>query len=233
MLSEFLRRRRAVAWQSLGVDDATKLELDRIADSYFNHTCLSGFSKQWKRETRDDLNKQITAIMTGKNRFKDLREQIGDNAFAYASRQVLCLKESEKAAPATDGPYISGQLHYKVLECAEFDENLKRLPRKSNDPEELIALCKVQCTVCLLYLNSLNVLRVRFGDYDSSWDWFQPFIHSMLIFAEDSCRGNLKMPSLLPGPLHGIAHGTFSSFVVNGDPNPFLKWRSQTQDMFA
>lgn len=47
---------------------------------------------------------------------------------------------------------------------------------------------------------------------------------SMLIWHEDQMRNKIGLPSLLPGDLDSLKHGTFMNLVINGHKNPFYEW---------
>jgi hypothetical protein len=217
-LSNYFQQRRALR-------GLRSLKLYAIVDEHLNKSCLSGFSEKKKKELRDGVGSEVSVVLTANDGFMVLRKKIVDAAFTFANLQVLALRENERGPPLRDGPYLSGELHHKILEAVPFNEELKEFAWKLEvTAGDLIDFCNVRCAIGIMYLNCFNVLRVLFKDIDESKDWFRPFIRSMLIWAEDTQRKNLGLPSLLGNDLDGLRFSLFGNFVEKGFPNPYFEW---------
>ena len=92
--------------------------------------------------------------------------------------------------------------------------------------EEVHATLNAEAVLCLYHLNGLNIVRGEFEprDLEDPKDWFNPFIKSAMIFAEDCHRGNLHLPRLCPNDLLPLQHSTFMNIVENGHQQPLFEW---------
>jgi hypothetical protein len=144
---------------------------------------------------------------------------------------VLCLKSAEKS-DVHDSSYISGELYPYIRRCKDHHEWIARVLWEQPDisDEDLVATLNAQCVLLLYHMNGFDILRGLFerrtlGD---PRDWFKPFVRSMLIWAENTHRGNLQLPSMFGGDFDGsirsLQHATFMDFVRTGAEQPLFAW---------
>ena len=126
----------------------------------------------------------------------------------------------------SDCPYISGELYKHIQELSDHNEELKKLKWKTDgiSDEELISVCNFKSALHIFYINGMNHVRCELKDMDTEKDWLHPFVKSMLIWEEDTYRGKIGLPSLLPDSFDAIRHSTFMNTVTNGHENPFYEW---------
>jgi hypothetical protein len=159
-----------------------------------------------------------------------MREELAAAVYGYANLQVLCLKETERADTFYGhSPYITGKLHYRIRDAVPHNEELKYFVWQQPEAgdEELISFANLKCCQYLYYLNSFNLVRSEFRDIKTGGrDWLRPFTTSMLIFCENSYRGTLHLPTLMPGDLDALKHSTFMNMVANGVTDPLFEWET-------
>ena len=200
---------------------------DNAHKCFYGESILTGSADSFKQEVITDFYEKIFGLMTAPNPFLTMREYIASYMFNYATFQVLCLKEVEKAAwEYSDCPYISGELYKHIQKLSEYNEELKKLKWKTEgiSDEELILTCNFKSALYIFYMNGMNYVRCELKDMDTKKDWLHPFAKSMLIWQEDFYRGEIGLTSLLPDSFDAIRHSTFMNMVKNGHENPFYEW---------
>jgi hypothetical protein len=169
--------------------------------------------------------------MGSPNPFLAFREELAGSTYAYAELQVLCLKPDERS-DIHNSPYISGDLYPYIRRCKDHHEWIARVLWENPDisDEDLIAMLNAQCVLFLYHMNGLNIIRGLFErrTLDDPKDWFKPFVRSMLIFAENTHRGKLRLPSRcgedFDGSIRSLQHATFMDFVRTGAEQPLFAW---------
>lgn len=226
MIQNFLTRRALKKWFSTPVG----LSVKKLVQEYFyGEVILAGLSEKTKNERIFDLFRIFEVIEKSENQFLAYREQLASQAYAYASYQVLCLTEEEKKEHPLfqNEKYISGELYKHIQAIADKKEELKKIKWENNENtsnDDLISICQTKSALYLFYLNALNALRIQLNDYSEKKDWLTPLVQSMCIWAEDTYRGDVGLPRLLPGQLDGLKHSTFFNLVQNGHENPLYEF---------
>jgi hypothetical protein len=206
--------------------------LHKQTQEYFYTTSnLRLLSDDKKIEIINDFTARVFGVFQTPNPFLKMREEIAAAVYCYASLQVLCLKETEKADTFYGhSPYITGKLHYRIRDCVPHNEELKYLVWQHPETvdEALIEFANLKCCQYFYFLNGFNLVRSDFKDLNTGGrDWLRPFTTSMLIWSENSYREHLKMQSLLPGSLiESLQHSTFMNIVSKGTPDPLYDWET-------
>jgi len=204
--------------------------LERHLIDGFNASMMRDLSPEGKQAIAGRLAKKIDGITQAKEPFLQCRMEFAGTAVAYAELQVLCLLESEKPKIShCRSPYISGELHRHIRKCVPYNEDLKWVVGKYPDctDRDLIAHGNFFCAENIYYLDGLNLLRREFKDYDTdpAKDWLHPLITSLLIFAENTYRGKIGLPSLTPS-YEALRLSTMMNFVRDGHSNPLHEWET-------
>ncbi|HOO50820.1 MAG TPA: hypothetical protein PLK94_05970 [Alphaproteobacteria bacterium] len=226
MIQSFMAQRALRKWFSTPVGVAVK----ELAQKYFyGESILAGLSEETKNDRIVDLFRIFEAIEKSENQFLAYREQLASQAYAYAKYQVLCLTKDEKKEHPMfqDEKYISGELHKHIKEIADKKEEFQKIKWENDEnlsDEDWISICNTRSALYLFYLNALNILRMQLNDYSEKKDWFKPLVRSMCIWAEDTYRSDIGLPSFLPGSLDGLKHSTFFNLVTNGHENPLYEF---------
>jgi hypothetical protein len=202
--------------------------LARHTQKYFyeGHT-LSWMREENKRKIITELATRVVTTLESADPRMTLRTHLTDFVLLFAEVAVLGLTEEEKALMDYGrSPYISGQLHHRIVEAAEHSDEMGRAVFQSGGltAPELISHANARGGVLLYYANGLNLLRVDTDDSSPNKDWFKPFVEAMLVWEEDTYRGKLDMPSLLPDRADGLRYSTFMNLVLDGEPDPFFTW---------
>jgi hypothetical protein len=232
LLERFAQRRAMAKFSRSPIGQALRQHTE-------NDSILRHFSADVKQDVINQLDTSIAEIIVADNPFLMLRQELGGFVHAYSNFQVLCLLPDEKLdLHFTKSPYISGKLNTHILRCAQHNTELKELLWREPDrtPQSLTTYCNVGCAKFAYFLNGYDILRrFEFNDFEPTpdKDWLRPFVTSMLIFCENFYRGRIGLPSLLPGPLDSLIHGSFMARVVNGDKNPLFEWETQNQLVHA
>lgn len=228
MFGTFFQRwkeRRVVReWQNSPLG---KMLASHTNEYFTKYPRLSEMSEEAKQKIVEDFHQAVLTLPQAENPFLTMRERLASYVVGFTELQVLCLTEEEKTgAFYSDCPYISGQIHHHIDKAVKHIDELRELKWKHPDisNSDLISFCNSRCVVYLYYLNGFNYVRGEFDDLDKDKDWLQPFIKSMLIWHEDQIRGQIGLPSLLPGKYDGLKHSTFMNVVVNGHKNPYFEW---------
>lgn len=204
-------------------------ELQKHAKSIFEGTMLRDFSEKGKREFSEALYLQLMEIDRQADPFPAFRQQFASAGLAFANLEVLALKPEELIGMFVP-PYISGQLHGRIRDAAEYDGWIASVCEKSEfrtDDAALYAAVQGQTVVNLYWVNGFNLMRAKYepSSLKAKPDWFRPFVRSMLIWAEYQHRERLGMPQLCEDLL-ALQHSTFANFVRDGARSPLAAWET-------
>ena len=230
LIGKYKQRKATKEWSKSPLGQSLTLHTQEYF--YGKIASLSGKSQGAKDEIIADFCEKVFSIDQADNPFLKLRELLATYVVALTRLQVLCLTEEEKAGQFyADCPYISGELHHHIRALSDHNEELKRLKWSHGNltDAELVGVCNIRSAVLLYYVNGLNIVRMIKGDRDKPKDWFCPFLRSMLIWDEDTCRRQIELPSLLPRSLEALEHSTFMNMVVDGYQNPLYEWEKAYQ----
>jgi hypothetical protein len=216
----FEQLRQRVAWYR---------ELRKHSDQYLNGTMLRSLSKKARREIAEAFHGRCWAIDKEPDPLMAFREQIVEAGLAWANFDVLTRKQNELEGMFAS-PYISGQLHTRIREAANYDDWIASVcarPDARADDEMLYDTVQGQTVINLYWLNGFNLLRAKYEPWsvEHRTNWFRAFCQSMLIWAEYLHRGKLGMP-LLCSDLFALEHSTFANFVRNGERLPLAAWEA-------
>lgn len=204
------------------------LELHTREYFYGNIRSLAGMSDKAKENLIGGLYSQVQAVGAAPNQFLAMREAVAEHVLRYVSMVVLSLTKEEKQGSElfADCSYVSGELHAHLRAISQHNKELRELCWTHEDltDDELLGFCNTRGAVYLYFLNAFNIVRRAMDDYDSTKDWLRPFIKSMAIWEEDSMRGKIDLPRLLPNHFDALAHSAFLNIVVNGVRNPYYQW---------
>ena len=230
LIGKYKQRKATKEWSKSPLGQSLTLHTQEYF--YGKMASLAGMSQGAKDEIIADFCEKVFSIDQAENPFLKLRELLTNYVLAFTRLQVHCLTKEEKAGQFyADCPYISGELHHHIRALADHNEELKRLKWEHENltDVELVGFCNARSAVFLYCVNGLNIVRIMRGDKDSPKDWFRPFLRSMLIWDEDTCRGQIGLPSLLPGSMDALEHSTFMNMVVDVYQNPLYEWEKAYQ----
>ena len=232
MLDYLKQRVAAWKWKRSPIGGALNIHTRHY---FYGDTALASFKQENKEKLIMDFFGKVGAIGTGPNPIMACREALAEYTLLFAQLQVLCLKESEKAAQFySDNPYVSGQLWRHVREAADHSDELARIKWETPDltDEDLIDVANTRCALLLYYANGLNMVRMELGDMSEEKDWFRPFVEACLVNEEHLMREQLDLPTIIPGPLGSLVYATFLNYVVDGEQHPFFAWTRNFPDTY-
>jgi hypothetical protein len=205
---------------------------------------LSNNSENRREEHKSDAFKAIYDAQHSDEPILNMRHLL-INCVASSGRWfVPCFTEDDKDINDIfrDNPYISGKLHHKIRQIAEYEEVItdpdeKYLTDVQDKLQEMLWLkkdftdadlkfyCNEQHTVCHYYLSLVNYLRVTLDDTIDMKDWYAPYYTGIMIIAEQTLRDKLGMKSLLSNPAEAIlSMNMFTGLILSCVHNPYFEW---------
>jgi len=201
---------------------------------YFQHNpILKEIPDNSKQDLIEYFYKKIFDMSTSDEPLLSLRGYIASYVHSYAIFQVLCLSPAEKATSFfANNPYISGNLSSHIKSLAHYNKEINDLDihNAAISDTELLTFCQTKTAISMFYMNGMNIVRCELKDMVKKNDWLRPFIESMLIWEEDTCRKNIGLPSLLKNKGDSQFHSSFLEFVTNGTADPLTAWQNQEHD---
>lgn len=193
---------------------------------YFAMDRLAGLDEPYRLKLIGDFHGEAFRIVTDANPLLALRAKLAAYVYAFAEYQVLCLTEEEQNAGLHASPYISAQLHHRILQAVDHVDMLAEVRWKVPDATsaDFIDFCNTRSLIYLYYINGLNLVRIALGDVDSERDWLMPFVTAMLVWREETLRHQLGLPSLLDNARDAFRYSTFHNLVTEGVRNPYFEW---------
>jgi len=201
---------------------------------FYGDTVLVHFSDANKQKLIGDFTQKLAEIYDSPNWQATMRRSLTEFVLAYASLEVLCLKESERShIHYGKNPYISGTLYHRISDAVAHTDELGRFVFETGGeqvPGDLISFCNTRCALYLYYMNGINLVRISNGD---EVDWYKPFVEAMMVWAEGNIRHKLDMPQLIEGysGLGHLCYFSFMNFVLDGSSNPFFEWSKSNSDL--
>jgi len=175
-----------------------------------------------------ELHAAAMAILASENPLLAERERLAGYVHAFAELMVSGMPEDSKSERHyADTPYISGKLRPYIGRIADHIDELGRL--RFEDPEisgeGLADYCTMRASLLLFYCNGLNLISIYVEDRANRHsEWYRAYIQAAMVWAEDSIREHLGLPSLLPTITGGLVYSSFMNYVTNGEPDPFFAW---------
>ena len=200
---------------------------------FYEHPILSDIPEDAKQELIADFLQKIYELTSSEEPLLTLRGYIASYVHSYAIFQVLCLSPGEKASSFyRDNPYISGKLRTHIKSLAIHNKEINELNLKNDllTDEDLLTFCQTKAAISMFYMNGINIVRYELKDIIKEKDWLRPFIESMLIWEEDTCRKNIGLPSLLESTEEAEKHSSFLQYVTNGSQDPYTAWQTADED---
>ena len=197
---------------------------------FYQHPILKDIPEDAKQELIADFYKKIFELTNSEEPLLTLRGYIASYVHSYATFQVLCLGQKEKASSFFENnPYISGNLRQHIKSLAVHNKEINELNLKSEllSDDDLLTFCQTKTAISLFYMNGINIIRYELKDMIKENDWLRPFIESMLIWEEDTCRKNIGLPSLLENSEDADKHHSFLQYVSNGSKDPYMAWQAE------
>jgi hypothetical protein len=214
-------------WRKTATDRALAKHTQKF---FYTESKLRFFEEANKTKFINAFYEKVFSLPTFANPFLKFREELANAVVGFADLQVLCLTQEEKAqSPWSGAKYISGELHRYIRACCPHQEEMKRILWEHPDltDEELVEAANTRSALWLYLANGFNMVRAEFNEtIVKGHDWYRPFVASAMIFAENTYRSKIGLPSLIRPencPLE-LEHSTFMGFVVEGVPNPLYSW---------
>lgn len=211
------------------LDSDRKHALENLTKSTFaDGSVLSNFLEDQRETLVAKLYSFVDDVRGSKNSFLKCRAELGSVAIAFAGLKVLCLQPGEHiGAVLYASPFISGELRQCIGACAKYNQELEDYVccNATVSEEEMITFATVRPAIYLYYMTGLNAVR-RELESVTQFDWFQPFIRSMMIRQEDTYGRKIGLPVLLPPNIGALMHSTFFQAVVGGEEDPLAAWES-------
>jgi len=201
---------------------------------FYQHPILKNIPEDVKQELIADFYKKIFDLTNSEEPLLTLRGYIASYVHSYAIFQVLCLSPKEKtSAFYHNNPYISGNLRKHIKSIAIHNKEISELNLKNEllTDEDLLAFCQTKAAISMFYMNGMNIVRCELKDMVKENDWLRPFIESMLIWEEDTCRKNIGLSSLLENSLDADKHYSFLEYVSNGSQDPYTAWQAGDENI--
>lgn len=193
------------------------------------------FEEEAKVKQCAELHRLAMSILRAENPLLAGREQLAEYVITFANLMAAGLKEEQKEGDYLNTPYISGKLWPHISQLSDHIDELGRLRFSEPDisDEELVGYCSNRAMLLLFYCNGLNTVSIAVEDRaNRHTEWYQAFVQAAIIFAEDTLRGKVGLPSLLPGPVDGLVYSTFMNLVLSGEPDPFFSWTQKFPDRY-
>jgi len=206
-------------------------ELNRAVEEfneyYFTKVFLA--SKSERDVITAELRKTIESIEISADPMRALCEQIVLRANLYGDFEVISLDRDLKTRNLLHNtPFISGDLHRHIRECAAHVGALKELVAEPDATDEV--LYEVTKMHAARFMHSLQVFRLMFvAGAGAEPDWFAPVIISSLIWAEHKYRTRLGLASLLVRPQDIELHKRLFELVREATPNPMSLWQKESE----
>ena len=201
--------------------------LETLTKSTFaDGSVLSKFSEDQRQQLVAKLNSLVSDVDKNKNPFLKCRELLGSTGIAFAGLQVLCLKSDwQMEGLFDDCQFISGQLRRHIGSCAKYNQELEDYCgcAIANSEEDMLTFATARSAIYLYYLTGLDAVRRRL-EAVPPFDWFRPFVKSMMIWQEDTYRRKIDLPVLLPPNVDALMHSAFFQTVAGGAKNPLATW---------
>ena len=220
MISFFSKKNRTLRWAKkspLGLHVSRMLHTDS--------SMLTEMSLSFRNEIENNFYEKVFKIREDGS-FGKFRDELAASVLQYAYLQVLCLTESEKQElplEPTAQQYISGTLHNNLALFLPHNQQVSHLLQKKppHSKKQLLQACNLNSAINLFWMNGLNLYGIMINDNEE--DWFNPFVNSTMIYAEDHYRKKLKQETLLD-QARGLKYSFFTNFVRNGGRKPYTEW---------
>ena len=237
-LSWWQRFRTERAYNKLRATPLGKDLEDLTVRIFHTESKLRFWDEESKAQHIGAFYEKVFSLLNQDNAHVKFREELASAVIAYAQLQVLCLKPEEKADLFyADAKYVSGELFRHIRACCAHNEDMGKLLWEVPDmsDEDLVAVANTRSLVWMYQAYGWNLVRSAFHErVVPGKDWFNPFVLSMMIFAEDRYRADVGLPSLFAADDFGaIEHSTFMNLVVNCAEHPLYEWEKNYRKKHA
>jgi hypothetical protein len=201
--------------------------------------------KQCSAETRTKLSRglleKVYGIIGAPDPILKCRQELAGIVIELSQWQVLVLPPEPEADPTrmrgTQG--VTGRLKQHLLEISKKDKKLKELMHGwTENPtyDDVWEAVLTQYWVCYWFAETINACRIALGDCNAATgrDWYQPWYHSMCVWAEHAYRREAGLPLAIEGKnesITALAYSTFLDSVLAGDRYPDLFWKEHYKEM--
>ena len=195
---------------------------------FYEHAVLKNIPEEAKQGLIDDFYQKIFELTQSEEPLLTLRGYIASFVHSYAIFQVLCLTPEVKAKSFyQNNPHISGNLYPHIKSLSVYNKEINELSLSNEllEDEDLLSFCRTKAAISLFYMNGINIVRYELKDIVKGEDWLRPFIESMLIWEEETCRQNIGLPSLFENANEAQKHSDFLQCVSNGAEDPYAAWQ--------
>lgn len=207
-------------------------------DFFWSEDAPFGYlGEQAKLKNCAELHAAAMSILASENPMLAGRERLGDYVHTFADLMVSGMRPDGKSGHElySDSPYISGELRQHIEKIADHVDELGRL--RFEDPDitcdELADFCTTRASLLLFYCNGLNMVSIYVEDRaNRHGEWYRAYMQSAMVWAEDTIRSKLGLPSLIPGADGGLVYSAFMNHVLNGEPDPFYAWCRDFPDYY-
>lgn len=218
-------------------------EAHMISRSYYDQMELKNvISEELHQELSGDLWKMLYSIVVSEDPVTACRIYLSDHLTLMAQGHVLILSPGSEDPTGINGTQgVTGELKANLLNIVENNKELKELAYGHAGNEDGMNYDDVWNLVLFKYwrdhwfANTFNAMRVLLKDCNpiDERDWFNPFLHALCVFAEDTYRIESGMEPAIPDDQTNLVpfqYCGFTGMVITGERFPDLAWREACQE---
>lgn len=184
-----------------------------------------------------EIHGAAMSIMQSESPMLAERALLAEYVLSFAPLMVSGMREDGKREYElyADTPFISGDLRPHIEQIADHIDELGRVRFDNPDitSEELGDFCTTRASLLLFYCNGLNLISIYIEDRtNGKGEWFRAYVQAAMVWAEDSIRKHIGLPSLIPSLTGGLVYSSFMNYVIAGEPDPFYAWCKNFPDYY-